>query len=363
MNNQPIRVAILGSGKNTRSKHIPNLQAIQGVQIVSVCNRSRESSEKAAKQFGIPKIHDNWQELIADPDTNALVIGTWPNMHCPATLAALAVDKHVLCEARMAASADQARRMRDAARDKPHLIAQIVPSPLLGLDRTIQKLLADGAIGEILAIDMQVGGDFIDHNSPMHWREDVALSGVNIMGLGIKYEALMRWVGPATHVFASGKIFTKMRKDADGVLRAVRVPEHLDVVADMACGAQLHIQMSSVTGLVESGGIYLFGSDGTLRIGEKKLFLGRRGDKELKEVQIPAEDQGRWRVEEEFINAIRGTEKVKLTTLDDGVKYMEFTEAVACSVLTGRRYALPLSETSAIESDRNSIANRPGSPE
>ena len=84
-----IRVGIIGAGGNTRSRHIPGLQAIEGVEIVGVCNRSQESSQRVADEFGIPKTYGNWQDAIADSDTNAIVIGTWPYMHCRATVAAL----------------------------------------------------------------------------------------------------------------------------------------------------------------------------------------------------------------------------------------------------------------------------------
>src|SRR5687767_9920795 len=135
MSDATIRVGIVGAGANTRARHIPGLQAIPGVEIRSVCNRSRESSRRVAERFGIPKIHDHWQELAGDPETDAIVIGTWPYLHCPVTLATLAADKHVLCEARMAMNAREARAMRDAARAKPHLVAQVVPSPFtLGVD-------------------------------------------------------------------------------------------------------------------------------------------------------------------------------------------------------------------------------------
>ena len=55
-----------------------------------------------------------------------------------------------------------------------------------------------------------------------------------------------------------------------------------------------------------------------------------------------ADKQGTWRVEEEFVNAIRGKEKVVLTSFEDGVRYMEFTEAVTRSAQTGQAVSLPL---------------------
>ena len=343
MAQQTVKVGIIGAGGNTRSRHIPGLQAIEGVEIVGVCNRSQESSQRVADEFGIPKTYGNWQEAIGDPDTNAIVIGTWPYMHCRATVAALRADKHVMCEARMAMNAKEAHIMRMASRQKTHLIAQIVPSPMtLRVDNTIKRLIAEGYIGDVLAIEARAGGAFLDSESALQWRQDFDLSGLNIMSMGIWYEALMRWVGEATRIMAMGKTFVKMRPDADGVMRSVRIPEHIDVVGDLACGAQLHIQVSTVAGLAGAPEVYIFGSNGTLRFSGNKLYGGQKDDTELSEIDIPDSEAGGWRVEEEFVNAIRGGEVITHTDFDTGVKYMEFTEAVTRSMQSGTAISLPL---------------------
>lgn len=343
MSTNTVRVGIIGAGANTTSMHIPGLQALEGVEVVGVCNRSRESSQRVTKEFGIPKIYDHWQEVIEDPDTNAVVIGTWPYMHCRATLAALAAGKHVMTEARMAMNAQEARRMRDAAQAQPHCVAQIVPSPMtLHVDKTIKRLISEGYLGEILVIEGHQCAGFLDRGAPLAWRQDFDLSGYNVLALGIYYEAILRWVGEATLVLARGKTFVKNRRDAEGILRAVRIPEHVDVSADMACGAQMHLQESAVTALLQGGGIYLFGSDGVLRFHAEKLYGARKGEGDLKELEIPPEDRGGWRVEEEFVQAIRGEEKITHTAFEVGVKYMEFTEAVARSMATGSAVPLPL---------------------
>lgn len=343
MSQPSIRVGVIGAGANTTSRHIPGLQAIEGVEIVSVCNRSKESGERVAKQFGISQVYTNWLDLIEADDTDAIMIGTWPYMHARLVLAALDADKHVLCEARMAMNASEAHEMLAAAQTNPHLTAQIVPSPMtLGVDKTIQRLLAEGYLGDLLAIDARVGGTFLDEESPLHWRQDFDLSGYNTMTMGIWYEAIMRWAGHANRVTAFTKTFVKMRHNAEGELKSVRVPEHIDVLADMVCGAQLHLQVSAVTGLVGTPEVYLFGSRGTLRFNQNKLYGGQRDAKELAEITIPAHEKGGWRVEEEFINAIRGKEPVTHTTFEDGVKYMEFTEAALRSAADGMAINLPL---------------------
>ncbi len=335
-----IRVGVVGAGGNTKARHIPGLQALPGVEIVSVCNRSRASSERAAAEFGIPKVYENWRELAAAPDVDAVAIGTWPYLHCPATLAALEAGKHVLCEARMAMNLEEARRMLRASRERPSLVAQVVPSPMtLHADATIQQWIAEGKLGDVLAVEVHDTSGFLDRDAPLQWRQDDALSGLNVMTLGIWYEAVMRWVGEATRVTAMGKTFVAMRKDAEGIMRAVRVPEHLDVIAELACGAQMQVQISRAMGLSDPPSALLYGSEGTLKLAGGRLYGGRRGDSGLSEVSTPPESEG-WQVEEEFVRSIREGAPVKRTSFEDGVRYMAFTQAVAESMATGEARAV-----------------------
>jgi len=344
MGKEIIRIGIVGAGANVLERHAPGFQAIDNVELLAVCNKTRESTSRVASKLGIPRVYDNWLELIEDDDVDAVCIGTWPNLHCPITLAAFERDKHVLTEARMALDADEAKTMLEASKSVPHLVAQLVPAPFtLGVDRTIQELISDGYLGDILAIDVRISqGDFVDREAPIHWRQDYELSGYNALSLGIWYESMLKWVGPATRVLAMTKVIMNRRKDVSGFVRSVRVPDHINVLCDMACGAQAHFQVSAVTGLSD-GGIWLYGSEGTLFFDPKTNLLkgGRRGDISLQEINISSDKRGKWRVEEEFINCVRGIEKVKNTSFDDGLKYMEFTEAVARSAQSGEEIILP----------------------
>ena len=173
----PIRIGLVGAGENTRQMHIPKFQAIDGVEIVSVANRTRESGERVAKEFGIPKVYDNWAELIDADDTDAICIGTWPYMHCMLTLNALDCNKHVLCEARMAMNVHEARVMLDAARRWPTLVTQLVPAPMtLEVDNAICELIADGYLGKLTAVEVRHSArQFMDTESPLTWRQDADL--------------------------------------------------------------------------------------------------------------------------------------------------------------------------------------------
>ena len=345
MASEGIRLGLIGAGKNTRDRHIHGFQDVDGVEIAAVANRSRASSQVVADQFNISAVYENWQELLEDPSIDAVCIGTWPYMHRTLTLAALEAGKHVLCEARMAATAQEAQEMLDASRERPDLVSQIVPSPLtFKIDRLLQGKISEGYIGDIIGVSVQsLGNAFMDQGGPMHWRNDRDLSGYNILNMGIWYEAMIRWVGRATKVTAMTSINVNSRKEENGEMVDVSIPDHVSVIAELTNGAMANMQFSAVTGLSSGNGVWIYGSEGTLHVdGAQNVYGGQRGDDKLQEINNPEEDRAYWRVAEEFCNAIRGQEKITRTPFEVGLHYMEFTEAVTRSAQTGQTVALPL---------------------
>jgi predicted dehydrogenase len=349
MSNNIIRVGVIGAGANTVALHIPGLQAQKGVEVVAVANRTRASGAKVAKAFGIAHVADSWEDIIYNEDVDAVCIGTWPYMHAPLTIAALEAGKHVLCEARMAMNAMEAQAMLEVSRATPRQIAQIVPSPMtLGFDRTIIEMLSAGFIGDLITLDARIadGSNFPQWDSRVHWRQDRDLSGNNIMGMGIWYEGFLRWVGPARSVQAVGQSVVKHRLDANGRRVPMTIPDHVDIMGEMEQGGQYRMSVSAAVGHVPGVDIYLCGTQGTIRLsdstGSLALTAGARGARKLAPVKIPKSKIGGWRVEEEFINAIRGKEVVSHTDFVSAVKYMEWTDAVSSAVRTGRRIQLPL---------------------
>ncbi len=351
MTAETIRVGVIGAGGNTTKLHIPGLQKQKGVEIVAVVNRTPASGRRVAEAHGIPTVHDDWRSLLADGAIDAVCIGTWPYTHAAMTIAALAAGKHVLCEARMAMNHDEAKAMLAAARAAPHLTAQIVPAPhTLAFDRTIVEMIAGGHIGELIAIDARVAAarSYPNGSGPQHWRQNRTLSGDNIMNMGIWYEAMMRWVGPAKSVAAVGQSVVRHRLNEAGARTAMAIPDHIDVIGEMAQGGQMRFNVSAVLGHApDLADVHIFGTEGTLRLrqpvgGQMALSAGKRGDADLAPVEIAPDKRGGWRVEEEFINAIRGLEAVTHTDFATGVAYMEWTSAVSRSLSSRQTVTLPL---------------------
>jgi predicted dehydrogenase len=346
-----IRIGIVGLGGNARLRHVPGFHALEGVEIHGVVNRRPESTAAAAREFGISKTYRHWEELIDDPAIDAVCIGTWPYLHCPITLAALARGKHVLTEARMAMNGAEARRMLAAAQARPELVAQIVPSPIgFRAHRVIRELIDSGYLGrlrEVVAIG--TGDQLADADTPLGWRQVGELSGVNMLILGILHETLVRWTPDPVRVMAQLQAFVPERLDpATGLRRRVGTPDSIQCLTMIEGGARGLYHVSGVTRFGPGTQVHLYGSEGTLKYEMQpvdRLLGARRGDAELREIPVPPEKAYDWRVEAEFVGAIRGEEKTEFTDFAAGLRYMEFTEAVARSAAAGAAIDLPLAES------------------
>lgn len=350
----PLRVGLIGAGGNTRLRHVPGLQAIPDVEIVAVCNRRPESTAAVARDFNIPRTFDRWEQLIADPDIDAVIVGTWPYLHCPITLAALQAGKHVLTEARLSMNAAEAHRMLAASRQHPNLVCQVVPSPFgLRADTVVKELLANGFLGSLREVEVRhCHAGLADPAAPLSWRQEAALSGFNMLTLGILHETLLRWVPPPVRVLAQVQAFVAERLDpASGVRRPVGTPDSVQVLTVLQGGARASYHFSAATPFGQAMSITLRGTEGVLHydlLTDRLRGASRtRGDApgrldELSEIDVPPDKARDWQVEADFVRSIREGTPVTLTDFATGVLYMEFTEAVARSAEQGRAVSLPL---------------------
>jgi predicted dehydrogenase len=92
--------------------------------------------------------------------------------------------------------------------------------------------------------------------------------------------------------------------------------------------------------------VTLYGSEGMLRydLAADRLTGANQRGEQLHEIDIPPHEAGGWRVEADFIDSIRNGTPVRLTDFATGVRYMEFTEAVARSAELGRAVDLAREE-------------------
>jgi predicted dehydrogenase len=332
---------MVGAGQIARDRHVPGFRRIPGVELVAVVNRSPASSRRAAEEHGFRRTCAHWRELLADPEVDAVVIGTWPYLHAPITLAALDAGKHVLTQARMAMNAGEARAMLAASLARPELVAMVVPSPFsLWADRAIDRLLREGAVGQLRGVHV-VWTESRPYSLALHWRQRTELSGNNVMSLGIVYEAMARWLGQAVSVQAATHVFDPVKEWPDGSRAPVDVPDHLALLAEFPGPVLATLEMSARAAIEEKVATFR-GTAGVLRVdlARPRIELATDAATGFRPLEVRPEDEGGWRVEEEFVEAIRGRGEVRLTDFATGVGYMAFTDAVRRSAAGGRRVPL-----------------------
>ena len=207
--------------------------------------------------------------------------------------------------------------------------------------KVVKQYLDAGEIGELREVVVWGTNDAYAHSdTPLHWRQSGPYSGINMLALGIIHEPLVRWIADPVRVVASTQTFTPTRHNKEtGKQEPVGTPDSVQVITELPCGARGIYHMSGVVHHGPGPQIHLYGSEGTLKYvmaPDNKLYFGAASDSHMKEVNVSEELAVDWRVEEEFINAIRGIEQIEFNNFAKGVRYMEFTKAVEQSALTGQ---------------------------
>lgn len=178
-----VRVGIIGAGRIAGSVHMPSLRLCpDACEVVSVASRTKERAKAFADHWGIPRVHSDWQSLLADADVDAVVICPPSGMTYAVAKAAIASGKHILCEKPLGLCYAEARELQVAAERAQiiHMVAftfRFVP----GL-RYLKRLVSEGHFGEIRHWRMSFFSDLmLDPSTPIAWRNQRAQAGGGIL--------------------------------------------------------------------------------------------------------------------------------------------------------------------------------------
>jgi predicted dehydrogenase len=331
-NNHKVRIGIVGAGGIVRTRHLPALKKHPEAEVVAVSNATYESSEKFCKE-NVPQATPmrNWADLLAIPDLDVIWIGTPPYMHSAVTVSALEAGKHVFCQARMSMDLAEAEEMLATSKRYPELVTMLCPPPFgLRGDLLVKKLLADKFIGQPHDVRLQsFNGNYVNPDAPAHWRQKIEISGLNVLTLGIYVEVLQRWLGDITGVFARGKVLQPIRQGYE-----VIIPDLLNVLCRFENGAEGVLEFSGVNALTPGDRIEIYGDQGTLTydFSTDVVQVGKAGDKKLETIEIPPDLERDWRVEEDFLAAVKSKGRVRpQPDFEEGRRYMRVVQAVADS--------------------------------
>jgi len=176
-----VRWGILSTAKIGLKKVIPGMQKSRLCSMDAIASRSLAQAEEAAKSLGIPKAFGSYEELLADPEIDAIYNPLPNQLHIPWTIKACEAGKHVLCEKPIGLNAAEAQSLLSVRARTGMKIGEafMIRSHLQWL--RVRELLAEGRIGALRSIV----GFFSYHNvDPANIRNQVESGGGALLDIG-----------------------------------------------------------------------------------------------------------------------------------------------------------------------------------
>jgi predicted dehydrogenase len=187
-----VKWGIISTAKIGVEKVIPAMQKYDSCDIVAISSRDLDTAQSAAKKLGIPKAYGSYEEMLADPDIDA-VYNPLPNhLHVPLSIKTLQAGKHVLCEKPIAMNAEEARHLLRESKKYPQLktmeafMYRFHPQWVKA-----KSLVQNGAIGELKTIQTIFTYNNLD---PDNVRNKADIGGGGLMDIGCYAISLSRFI-------------------------------------------------------------------------------------------------------------------------------------------------------------------------
>jgi len=196
---------------------------VPALRLEMLCDTPADQAHDMADQFGFVRATDDWRVLVNDPAVDVVSITTPNNLHHEMTLAAIAAGKHVYCEKPLALTLEQATDMAQAATRagvKTMVGYNYIKNPAF---LHAQKLVRDGAIGDIVHFRGWVDEDYqADPDLAWTWRAQIDRAGLGTLGdLGCHLVSMaLGLAGPIDSLVADMQTVHQTRTLPDGSGRA-----------------------------------------------------------------------------------------------------------------------------------------------
>jgi predicted dehydrogenase len=179
---EKIRWGILSTAKIGVEKVIPAMQAGKFCDITAIASRDLEKARSAATTLGIPKTYGSYEELLADPNVDAIYNPLPNHLHVPWSINALEAGKHVLCEKPIAMSAAEAQELVDVAKQHPQLkLMEAFMYRHHPQWQRARQIVRDGEIGQLRTVHSLFSYFNVD---PANIRNIAAVGGGGLMDIG-----------------------------------------------------------------------------------------------------------------------------------------------------------------------------------
>ncbi|GCE08984.1 Gfo/Idh/MocA family protein [Dictyobacter aurantiacus] len=298
MQQSVVGVGVIGVGGISGYVHLPGLRACEQAKIVALCDVNEALAQQRAQEYGVEHVYTRYQDLLARPDIDAVVIATPTVMHAPIALAAIAAGKHLLVEKQLAMNYAEAVQMYEAARKAGVQTMTAFTYRFVPGMRYLKHLLRRGDIGTPRHVRVARLQEFRD--TSLGWRQKRELAGSGEIGdMGAhRIDFCLDLIGPIERVAGLKRTFIPLRNGADGQPIVADVEDCAVFIAEFGGdqGAVASFDLSKVARGRGSGGKSLdefevYGTDGTLVYHlhhPHEILVGRPGGM-LETVRVPDE--------------------------------------------------------------------------
>lgn len=314
-----VRWGILSTAKIGWEKVIPAMQAGKLSEIMAIASRNKEQAQAVADRLNIPAAYGSYEELLSDPEIDAIYIPLPNHLHVEWAIKSLEAGKHVLCEKPIALSFPEAKYLLEAAQQKPHLkIMEAFMYRFHPQWQHAKKLITENKIGEPKTIQSFFSYYNIDHNNIRNIKD---AGGGAMMDIGCYCVSLSRFIFDKEPVRVLGNV------EYDPVLQTDRLASG---ILDFYTGTST---FTCSTQLVPYQRVMIFGTEARIEIEipfnappdrTTRIWLHSKNGSE--EIVFDPTDQ--YTIQGDlFSEAILNDEPVP-TPLEDAVNNMKIIEAV-----------------------------------
>lgn len=325
---QKIRWGVLSTAKIGTEKVIPAMQLCEQGEVTAIASRDAERARTAAKRLNIATSHGSYEELLANPDVDA-VYNPLPNhLHVDWSIRALDAGKHVLCEKPIGLSAEEGQRLVAAGRKHPQLkLMEAFMYRHHPRWQRAREIVHSGGIGELKAIQT-VFSYFND--DPANIRNQADIGGGGLMDIGCYAISLSRFLFAAEPTRVTGVVEFDSRFETDRLASAMmQFPTGTSL---FTCSTQLFPYQR----------VHLFGDRGRLELEMPfntppdrpcEMYYGQLGA-ETEVLEFPACDQ--YTAQGDAFNRAILEDQPVPTPIEDAVANMRVIEAILQSAAAGK---------------------------
>ena len=296
-------------------------------QLVACAGRTESRAKEYAAQHGVPRAHASYEELVRDPQVEAVFVATPNHLHHPVVLAAAAAGKHVLCEKPMGLTAAESAEMVVACRRAGVVLRVGLQCRFQQVLQMAAAVVREGRLGTVREVSVQRYGPMRGRYSP--WQADLATTGSGVLGgLGVHAIDFVHWIVGERIARVFGLAYPP---------RATGQPEEsATIILEFASGCQATIRCGRGLPL-GTNDLQVFGIRGMLATGPLRWGPADRLSVKTvdgaEEREFPRQNLYQREIEA-FADEVAGTH-TPAATGEDGLWLARVTDAVIRSFETG----------------------------